>query len=299
MGKKRRPGASASFLFFCTGQQDIVRGMTAQTTTRKTIASIRAQKNAASPLVCLTAYSAPMAEILDKHCDLLLVGDSLGMVFYGMENTLDVTVDMMINHGKAVMRTAHNACVVVDMPFGSYEENPTHAHKNAARIMRETGCDAVKLEGGQEMAETIADLVKRDIPVMAHIGLQPQSVVKEGGYKIKGRTDEQISMLLDDAKAVEDAGAFCVVIEGTVEPVARKITDSIAIPTIGIGASSACDGQILVTYDMLGYLSGHTPKFVKKYAQLAKDIDAAVKNYADDVKARRFPDEQYVYKPKS
>ena len=266
--------------------------------TQKTVTQIRAQKKTDTPLVCLTAYTAPMGAILDHHCDLLLVGDSLGMVLYGMDNTLGVTVDMMVNHGRAVTRTARKACVAVDMPFGSYEESPAQACKNAAHIMAQTGCAAVKLEGGQDMAETIDHLVTRDIPVMAHIGLQPQSVVKEGGYRIKGRTDEQVSRLRDDAQAVEQAGAFCVVIEGTIEPVARRITDAIDIPTIGIGASAACDGQILVSEDMLGLHTDHTPKFVKHYAHLAQDIDRAAAKYAADVKSRVFPDASHIYKAK-
>ena len=266
---------------------------------RKTTTDITAQKNTHTPLVCLTAYTAPTAKILDKHCDLLLVGDSLGMALYGMENTLGVTLDIMINHGKAVMRVAKNACVVVDMPFGTYEQTPETAYQNALRVITETGCDAVKLEGGQDIASTIAYITERNIPVMAHIGLQPQSVLKDGGYKIKGRTNEEVSQLLDDAKAVEKSGAFSVVIEGTIDTVAQNITQSIDIPTIGIGASVACDGQILVTDDMLGLITDHTPKFVKKYAQIAQDIDQAVSNYAAEVKSRVFPDENYTYKAKA
>lgn len=265
---------------------------------RKTTTEITAQKNTGTPLVCLTAYTAPMAKILDKHCDLLLVGDSLGMALYGMENTLGVTLDIMINHGKAVMRGAQNACVVVDMPFGTYEQSPKIAYQNALRIITETGCDAVKLEGGQDIAAAIAYITERNIPVMAHIGLQPQSVLKDGGYKIKGRTNEEASKLLADAKAVEKAGAFSVVIEGTIDTVAKNITQSIDIPTIGIGASVSCDGQILVTEDMLGLITDHTPKFVKKYACLAQDIEKAATCYATEVKSRVFPDENYTYKAK-
>ena len=259
------------------------------------ISNIKARKNTHHPLVCLTAYTTPMAKILDKHCDILLVGDSLGMVIYGMENTLGVSMDMMVNHGLAVTRAANNSCVVVDMPYGSYESSKEDAYKNAKRIMDETSCHAVKLEGGADMAETIAYLVERDIPVMAHIGLQPQSVVIEGGYKVKGRDDASISKLMADAKAVEQAGAFSVVIEGTIENVAKDITLTINIPTIGIGASADCDGQILVTDDMLGLLTDHTPKFVKKYADLATEIDKAAKNYAKEVKSRTFPNEDYTY----
>ncbi len=261
----------------------------------KKIINIKSRKNADTPLICLTAYSTPIAKILDKHCDLLLVGDSLGMVLYGMENTLGVSIDMMINHGAAVMRGVANSCVVVDMPYGTYENSAETAYKNAARIIKETGAHAVKLEGGADMAKTISYLVERDIAVMAHIGLQPQSVVKEGGYKVKGKSDTEIAKLLEDAKAVENAGAFAVVIEGTIEKIAEQITAEISIPTIGIGASLACDGQILVTDDMLGLLDGHTPKFVKKYANLAQEIDKAAQNYASEVKGKVFPDENYTY----
>ena len=266
---------------------------------RKSVTEIRKQKQTDTPIVCLTAYTAPMTKILDRHCDLLLVGDSLGMALYGMENTLGVTLDIMINHGKAVTRAAQNACVVVDMPFGTYEQSPETAYKNALRIVTETGCDAVKLEGGQDIAPTIAYITERNIPVMAHIGLQPQSVLKDGGYKIKGRTNEEASKLLADAKDIEKAGAFAAVIEGTIDTVARNITQYIDIPTIGIGASSSCDGQILVTEDMIGLITDHTPKFVKKYACLAENIDQAVTDYATEVKSRAFPDENYTYKAKA
>ncbi len=259
------------------------------------ISNIKAHKNTSAPLVCLTAYTTPMAQILDKHCDILLVGDSLGMVMYGMENTLGVSLDMMINHGKAVMRGSNNSCIVVDMPYGTYEENHELAYENAKRIMAETGCDAVKLEGGQDMEATITYITERGIPVMAHIGLQPQSVIKDGGYKVKGRGEQEISTLINDAIAVERAGAFAVVIEGTIESTSQKIINSINIPTIGIGASNHCDGQILVTDDMLGMLGGHTPKFAKKYANIARDIDQAVQQYANEVKTRKFPDENYTY----
>lgn len=261
----------------------------------KTPDDIRACKSGNVPLVCLTAYSAPMAEILDKHCDVLLVGDSVGTALYGMENTLGVTLEMMIAHGKAVMRAARQACVVVDMPYGTYETSPGFAYENAARIMDETGCAAVKLEGGEVMEGTIAHLTKQGIPVMGHIGLQPQSVEIEGGYKIKGKSNAEISKLLGDAQAVARAEAFSVVIEGTIEDVARNITQSIQIPTIGIGASAACDGQILVCEDMLGMITDHVPKFVKPYARLAQTIDAAAADYAREVKARIFPDSNYVY----
>ncbi|MCE7887620.1 MAG: 3-methyl-2-oxobutanoate hydroxymethyltransferase [Alphaproteobacteria bacterium PRO2] len=261
---------------------------------RKTIPEIRAAKGAAQPIVCLTAYTAPVARILDRHADILLVGDSLGNVIYGLENTLAVDLEMMIRHGQAVVRSAQKACVIIDMPFGTYEENAEQAFRNALRIMKETGCDAVKLEGGQDMAQTIQYLTARNIPVMAHIGLQPQSVLKDGGYKIKGRTSEDEAKLLADAKAVEKAGAFSVVIEGTVEDVAAKLTNSISIPAIGIGASAACDGQVLVIDDMIG-LTADVPKFVKKYADVAGEIEKAAAAFAADVRAKKFPDAEHVY----
>lgn len=259
------------------------------------IPEIRAHKGRSEALVCLTAYTHPMAQILDNHAQLLLVGDSIGMVLYGMENTLGVDLEMMIRHGQAVMRGVSKACVIVDMPFGSYEESPEQAWRNASRIIQETGCDGVKLEGGQDMAATIAYLTSRNIPVMAHIGLQPQSVVKDGGYKIKGKREDEATRIMSDAKAVETAGAFAVVIEGTIDDLAADITKSISIPTIGIGASAKCDGQILVTEDLLGMLQGHTPKFVKKYAHIAGDIEGAVATFATEVKARQFPGPEHLY----
>jgi 3-methyl-2-oxobutanoate hydroxymethyltransferase len=266
---------------------------------RKTIPEIRAHKGRAAALVSLTAYTTPMAKILDPHVDILLVGDSIGMVMYGMENTLGVDLDMMIRHGQAVMRGASSACVVVDMPFGTYEESPEHAYRNAARLMKETGCDAVKLEGGVAMAPTIKHLTSRNIPVMGHIGLLPQSVVKEGGYKVKGKRTEEVSQLLNDARAVEEAGAFAFVLEGTVHDVAAEITKAVSIPVIGIGASPECDGQVLVIDDMLGMLEG-APKFVKEYADLKGTIDKAAAAYAEDVRARKFPGEEQLYsRPKA
>lgn len=262
------------------------------------ISDIKSLYNSKKPIVCLTAYSAPMAQILDSHCDLLLVGDSIGMALYGMDNTIGVTLDMMINHGKAVMRGSKHALIVVDMPHGTYEDNKENALINAQRIINNTNCTAVKLEGGADLEETIAYLVQNNIPVMSHIGLQPQSVKKEGGYRIKGKTEESIQQLMDDAKAIERAGAFAVVIEGTIEDVARSVSESISVPTIGIGASSACDGQILVTEDMLGLLLGHTPKFAKKYANIASEIDSAVAQYKAEVINRSFPSEEYTYRKK-
>ncbi|RDD63076.1 3-methyl-2-oxobutanoate hydroxymethyltransferase [Ferruginivarius sediminum] len=249
-----------------------------------------------TPIVCLTAYTAPMARLLDPHVDLILVGDSLGNVVYGMETTLGVTLDMMIAHGAGVMRKARRACVVVDLPFGSYQESPQQAFRNAARVMTETGCRAVKLEGGSEMAETISFLTARGIPVLAHVGLTPQAVNAMGGFRTQGRSGPDAERILRDASAVAEAGAFAVVVEGVVEHLAREITSRIEVPTIGIGASAACDGQILVSEDLLGLYGEHLPKFVKRYANLGEEIDRAVANFADDVRARRFPDEAHVFK---
>lgn len=246
------------------------------------------------PVVCITAYTAPMARFMDKHVDLLLVGDSLGMVVYGMETTLGVTLDMMIAHGKAVMRGSLEACVIVDMPFGTYQATPAEAFKACAQVMAETGCSGVKLEGGAEMAETVSFLTMRGIPVMGHVGLTPQSVNQLGGYRARGRTNIEADSLVADATAIAAAGAFCVVVEGTVEPVARAITEAIDIPTIGIGASPACDGQIIVAEDILGLFGTFTPKFVKRYAELGDEVSGAVAKYAADVRARRFPGSEHL-----
>jgi 3-methyl-2-oxobutanoate hydroxymethyltransferase len=242
------------------------------------------------PIVCLTSYTAPMAKIVDPLVDIILVGDSLGMTIYGFENTLPVTIDMMIAHGAAVVRNASHALVVVDMPIGTYEKSPKQALENARRIMKETKCAAVKPEGGVELAPTVRHLVENGVPVMGHVGLMPQSVEKMGGYKIQGRNDEGAKKVMADAKAIADAGAFCVVIEGTLEPVAKDITNAISVPTIGIGASPACDGQVLVIDDILGLFTAFTPKFVKRYAELAPVISAAVGKYAEEVRARKFPE---------
>lgn len=261
---------------------------------RKTVTQIRARKDA-EPIVCLTAYSTPMARLVDSHADLILVGDSLGMVVHGLDSTVPVTLDMMIMHGKAVMRGTEKACVIVDMPFGSYEESKEAAYRNAAEIMQRTRCTGVKLEGGQSMADTISFLTERGIPVMAHIGLQPQSVNARGGYQAAGRSRSEWGNILADAIAVQEAGAFSVVIEGVAAPLADKLTRELEIPTIGIGASANCDGQILVLDDMLGLGTGHVPKFVKKYADLAGVIDQAVGTYADEVRNRSFPAEEHTY----
>ncbi|OKH88690.1 3-methyl-2-oxobutanoate hydroxymethyltransferase [Thalassospira sp. TSL5-1] len=268
------------------------------TTTNKkgriTVPALRARKGA-EPIVCLTAYTAPIAQRLDEHCDVLLVGDTLGMIVYGMDSTLAVTVEMMINHGKAVMRGSKHACVVIDLPFGSYQESKEQAFRTAARIISETGCAAVKLEGGAELADTIEFLTQRGVPVMAHVGLMPQQHNTVGGFKSQGRSEETAAKVMSDAKAVEKAGAFSVVIEGTVEPVSRQITAELGIPTIGIGASPACDGQVLVVDDMLGMFSDFTPKFVKRYANLGDQVSEAAASYAAEVRARTFPGDEHCY----
>ncbi|QKD04058.1 3-methyl-2-oxobutanoate hydroxymethyltransferase [Mesorhizobium loti] len=253
------------------------------------------RRKGGTPLVCLTAYTYPVARLLDPHVDLLLVGDSVAMVLHGHETTLGASLEMMIAHGQAVMRGSARACIVVDMPAGSYEESADQAVASARRIVDETGCQAVKLEGGVDMARQIAAIVAAGIPVMGHIGLLPQSVEKDGGYKIKGRTDETIASLIADALAVEKAGAFSVVIEGTIEEVAADITRRIAIPTIGIGASGDCDGQILVIDDMVGLTVDRVPKFVKEYADLRGVIAHAAERYASEVRSRTFPGPDHVF----
>jgi 3-methyl-2-oxobutanoate hydroxymethyltransferase len=257
---------------------------------------IRARKGG-SPIVSLTSYHAHTAALLDKHCDLILVGDSLGMVMHGLESTIPVTLDMMILQGRAVMRGSSRALVVVDMPFGSYEASREQAFTSAARVMKETGCGAIKLEGGRRMAETIAFLVERGIPVMGHVGLTPQSINALGGFRTQGRDPSDWGPIESDARAVADAGAFSMVVEAVAEPLAAKITREVPIPTIGIGASPACDGQILVLEDMLG-LSPRVPKFVKRYSDLGPAIDRAVAAYAADVRARSFPAADNVYEMK-
>jgi len=246
------------------------------------------------PFVCLTAYTAPIARLLDPHVDLLLVGDSLGMVVYGLESTLHVTLDMMIAHGAAVMRNSSHALVVVDMPYGTYEKSPDKALYNAKRIMNETGCSAVKCEGGQEMAATVKFIVDSGIPVMGHVGLLPQSVKIMGGYKIQGRDEAGAQKVMADAKAIDTAGAFAMVIEGTVEPVSRAITQAVSIPTIGIGASPACDGQVLVIDDVLG-LTEKPPRFAKRFADVPAAVTEAATIYAGDVRARHFPGPEHIY----
>ena len=261
---------------------------------RIAVPELQARKGG-DPIVVLTAYTTPVAKLLDQHVDILLVGDSLGMVLYGMDSTLGVTLDMMIAHGAAVMRGSETASVTVDMPFASYQESPEQAYRNSARVLAETGCAAVKLEGGAEMAPTIEFLVSRSIPVMGHVGLMPQSFNAYGGFKVQGRDDKTARRILDDARAVADAGAFSMVIEGVTEPLGREITAAVATPTIGIGASPACDGQVLVTEDLAGLFSEFTPKFVKRYAELGDQLAAAAAAYADDVRARRFPGRDHCF----
>jgi 3-methyl-2-oxobutanoate hydroxymethyltransferase len=250
-----------------------------------------------TPIVCLTAYTAQMAKILDPHVDLLLVGDSIGMVVYGMDGTIGVTVDMMINHGRAVVRGAARACVVVDLPFGSYESTPTQAFETASRVVAETGATAIKLEGGVIMADTVRYLSERGVPVVGHVGLRPQAARATGSFRVHGRNDDEAQRIREDARVVAEAGAFAVVLENVVEPLARTITDDIAVPTIGIGASPACDGQILVTDDLAGLFTDFKPRFVKRYADLAGTLETAVTAYADDVRTRRFPGPEHVTTP--
>jgi 3-methyl-2-oxobutanoate hydroxymethyltransferase len=259
-----------------------------------TVPALRARKGS-TPIVCLTAYTAPMARLLDQAVDLLLVGDSLGMVLYGMPSTLGVTLEMMVAHTKAVSRASQAACVIADLPFGTYQQCPAQAFAAAARLMAEGEAAGVKLEGGAAMAETVRFLVQRGVPVMGHVGLVPQSVNVLGGYGARGRNPEEAEAILRDALAIEEAGAFSVVVEGVVEPLAKRITTQLRIPTIGIGASAACDGQVLVTEDMLGLTGGHVPRFVRSYAQLDVPLSDAVSAYAEDVRQRRFPGQAEIY----
>ena len=268
---------------------------------RVTVPAIRARKiggTTADPIVMLTAYTMRMAQLLDPHCDLLLVGDSLGQVIYGLPSTVPVTLDMMCNHGAAVVRGSWHSLVAVDMPFGSYEASPEQAFASAARIMKDSGCAAVKLEGGEAIAPTIDFLSKRGIPVIGHVGLTPQAVNQLGGYGARGRNEAEATRILADTRAVADAGAFCIVIEGVLEGLADELTRAVAVPTIGIGASAQCDGQVLVTEDMLGMFE-RTPRFVKRYDDLAARITEAVTSYAGEVKARAFPTEAETYRAKA
>ncbi|MCL6679897.1 3-methyl-2-oxobutanoate hydroxymethyltransferase [Sphingomonas sp. RG327] len=268
---------------------------------RTTVPSIRGRKvegKTEQPIVMLTAYTMRMAQLLDPHCDMLLVGDSLGQVIYGLPSTIPVTLDMMCAHGAAVVRGSWHALVGVDMPFGSYEESPEQAFASAAHVLKETGCAAVKLEGGEAMAETIDFLTHRGIPVIGHVGLTPQAVNVLGGYGVRGREGMEADKILADAVAVADAGAFVMVVEGVMEELATRIAKEVAIPVIGIGASAQCDGQVLVTEDMLG-LFERTPRFVKRYHDLAGEIAGAAQKYAEEVRSRTFPSSEQTYRPKS
>src|SRR5438094_1363388 len=263
---------------------------------RLTVPKLQAMKGG-EPIVALTAYTTRMAQLLDPHCDLLLVGDSLGQVIYGLESTIPVTMEMMCAHGAAVVRGSWHALVAVDMPFGSYEASPAQAFESASRIMKETGCAAVKLEGGEAMAPTIDFLTHRGVPVIGHVGLTPQAVNVLGGYGARGREEREAQKIVADAKAVSDAGAFCIVVEGVVETIACDAARVVAAPIIGIGASAECDGQVLVTEDMLG-LFERTPRFVKRYDDLAARIGEAARAYAEEVRSRAFPTADQTYRPK-
>jgi 3-methyl-2-oxobutanoate hydroxymethyltransferase len=268
---------------------------------RMTVPAIRGRKKGGKtdePLVMLTAYTMRMAQLLDPHCEMLLIGDSLGQVIYGLPSTVPVTMEMMCAHGAAVVRGSWHALVAVDMPFGSYEASPAQAFESAARIMKETGCAAVKLEGGEAMAETIDFLTHRGIPVIGHVGLTPQAVNVLGGYGARGKSADEARKILADAKAVAEAGAFCIVLEGVMEEIADRVAAEVPVPIIGIGASPKCDGQVLVTEDMLG-LFERTPRFVKRYADLASEIGEAVGKYAEEVRTRAFPTAEQTYRPKA
>jgi 3-methyl-2-oxobutanoate hydroxymethyltransferase len=256
---------------------------------RVSVPMLRAMKRQ-QKIVMLTAYTKPMAQLLDPHCDVLLVGDSLGMVVYGMENTLNVSLDTMIAHTQAVVRGAKKALVMLDMPFGSYQESNEQAYRNCARALAQSGCQALKLEGGAELVDTVAYLTARGIPVMPHIGLMPQRVNEMGGFKAQGREEDAAAKWTKIAKDFEEAGAFGILIEGTVEPVARAVTEAITIPTIGIGASPACDGQVLVTEDVTGLFTDFTPKFAKRYADIGQAVSAAAEAYAKEVREGSFPE---------
>jgi 3-methyl-2-oxobutanoate hydroxymethyltransferase len=264
---------------------------------RVTVPDIRALKGR-EKIVCLTAYTAPVAAMLDPHVDLLLVGDSLGMVVHGLPTPTAVTLEMMILHGQAVVRGSSHALIVVDLPFGTFEASPEQAYAAAVRVLKETGCQAVKIEAGETLASTIAFLVQRGVPVMGHVGLRPQAVHIDGGFKAKGRTGDERARVIAEARAVDEAGCFAIVLEGVSEDLADEITRTVGVPTIGIGASPHCDGQILVTDDMLGVFEW-TPKFVRRYADLRTAITDAASRYAADVRAVAFPGDAEVYRFKS
>ncbi|MFZ9395684.1 MAG: 3-methyl-2-oxobutanoate hydroxymethyltransferase [Erythrobacter sp.] len=274
---------------------------TPQPMRRLTVPAIRERKSngvTEQPIVMLTAYTARQAQLLDAHCDILLVGDSLAQVIYGLESTVPVTLEMMANHAAAVVRGSYHAVVVVDMPFGSYEASKEKAFESATYLLKSSGAAAVKLEGGIAMAETVAFLSQRGIPVMGHVGLTPQAVNVLGGYAARGRSDAEAEKILNDAKALDEAGAFAMVIEGVVEPIAIAATRAVSCPTIGIGASAQCDGQVLVTDDMLGMFD-RVPRFVKRYEDIASIIGKSVAQYAEEVRNRTFPTEDQTYQPKA
>jgi len=273
---------------------------TPQVMRRLTVPAIRRRKQdgvTAEPIVVLTAYTARQAQLLDPHCDMLLVGDSLGQVIYGLDSSIPVTLEMMAAHGAAVVRGSYHSLVIVDMPFGSYEQSPAQAFESASRLLKETGCAGVKLEGGEAMAETVAFLVQRGVPVVGHVGLTPQAVNVLGGYNARGRSEAEAAKIVADARALDAAGAFAVVVEGVIEPIAVEVTGAVACPTIGIGASAQCDGQVLVTEDMLGMFE-RVPRFVKRYEEIAGTIAGAAERYAAEVRARTFPGKDQTYQPK-
>jgi len=267
---------------------------------RLTVPALRRRKVdgvTAEPIVMLTAYTARQAQLLDPHCDLLLVGDSLGQVIYGLPSSVPVTLDLMAAHGAAVVRGSYRSVVIVDMPFGSYEQSPEQAFASASRLLKDTGCAGVKLEGGAAMADTVAFLVARGIPVIGHVGLTPQAVNVLGGYGARGRSEAEARKIVGDAQALDAAGAFAIVVEGVVEPLADEVTKAVACPTIGIGGSAQCDGQVLVTEDMIGMFE-RVPRFVKRYAEVAETISTAAAQYAEEVRARTFPTSDQTYQPK-
>ena len=262
---------------------------------RVTVPEIRGRKGS-QPIVCLTAYTAPVAEMIDPHVDLILVGDSVAMVLYGMDSTLGISLETMTGHGRAVVRATQKALIAVDMPFGSYQESKEQAFRNAAQIMCETGCQAVKLEGGEELADTVCFLAERGVPVFGHVGLRPQNMHTAGGFRRHGKEHGEAMQIVNDAKAIADAGAFAIVVEGTVEPVAARVTEETPVPVIGIGASPRCDGQVLVTEDLVGMFNTFRPKFVKRYAELGDQMSRAVQSFADDVRQRRFPESEHCFR---
>jgi 3-methyl-2-oxobutanoate hydroxymethyltransferase len=269
--------------------------MSAQTSAKRVSAPQIQRRKGGDKLVCLTAYTASVARHLDEEVDLLLVGDSLAMVVYGFDSTLPIGLEPMIAHGAAVVRSTHHAHIVVDLPFGSYQESPEQAFRSAARVMAETGCGSIKLEGGAEMAATVAFLARRGVPVMGHVGLTPQAVNALGGYRSRGHDPAERDKIMRDGIAIAEAGAYSLVVEGVAESLARELTETVAIPTIGIGGSPACDGQILVIDDMLGLFAEFTPRFVKRYRNLGDEIRAAAREYAEDVRQGRFPAAEHTY----